>query len=132
MENGDPLRRRRGEAKPFPGEVKREKVSGRSPARRSDTSPGRVKPGYRSGRITGGEERSGRRSSSLVTHSDSGSSKTYLDASKSSRKMGNYTGRMEYGSGDRIRKGKEEGRRPPTSNELLESSFVSLECFIFL
>ncbi|KAH6775278.1 hypothetical protein C2S52_012839 [Perilla frutescens var. hirtella] len=122
---------------PFPAEVKRENMAGRSPARRSNKSPGRVNPGSGHGRKTGGGESSERRSRSPVIHSDSGSSKTGLSTSRSLRKTGNSPGRVGYGSGEKIRKGEEvreseEMTRPPTSNDLLENSLVSLECFIFL
>lgn len=56
--------------------------------------------------------------------SDSGSSKT---GRRSPVKKGCHPGRADYGSGDR-----KEERIPPTNIELLESSLVSLECFIFL
>ncbi|KAL1567380.1 hypothetical protein AAHA92_02865 [Salvia divinorum] len=120
------LRRPSRDGRQFSGEVKREKMGAVSPARKSDadTSPCRAKPVRNKG---------GRwRSRSPVTRSDSGSSKTGLDTSKSPMKMGYHPGRVEYGSGDRIRKGKEEEVMPPTNIELLESSLVSLECFIFL
>lgn len=107
----------------FPGELKREKAAERSPARRSNTSPGRVKPGSGYSRNTGGGNR---------LRPGSGSSKTGLHASKSTRKTGEYQGRIEYGSGEKNLKGEEEESVPPTNSELLESSLVSLECFIFL
>lgn len=64
-------------------------------------------------------------------------SKRGMGGSKSSRKTGNSPGRVGHGSGERIRKGEEVGEseeitRPPTNNDLLENSLVSLECFIFL
>ncbi|KAG6385327.1 hypothetical protein SASPL_154160 [Salvia splendens] len=93
--------------------LKREKAAEVSPARKSDAaSPGRAKPGRGRSRLP-------------VTQSGSGSSKSPV-------KTGFQPGRVEYGSGDRIRKGKEEERMPPTNIELLESSLVSFECFIFL
>lgn len=119
------------DSRPSPGEVKREKTAGRSPARRSNSSPGRAKPGSGYSRKTATGESSGRRSRSPAIRSDSGSSKTGLDANKSTRKTGNHSGRVGIGSGEKERE--ETTRRPPTtSNELLENSFVSLECFIFL
>lgn len=75
-------------------------------------------------------ESSGRRSRSPVIRSDSGSSKTGLDANKSLKKTSSYSSRAGIGSGEKER---EETTMPPTtSNELLENSLVSLECFIFL
>ncbi|KAG6387180.1 hypothetical protein SASPL_152366 [Salvia splendens] len=84
--------------------LKREKAAEVSPARKSDAKPGRGR-----------------------SRSDSGSSKTGLDTSRSPVKTGCHPGRVDYGSGDR-----KEERMPPTNIELLESSLVSLECFIFL
>lgn len=109
--------------RPFSSDSKREKTAGRSPARRSDTSPGRVKSGSGNSRKTGGGD---------TYRSGSGSYKTGLHASKSTRKAGEHPGRVGCGSGERNRKGEEEERVPPTNSELLESSLVSLECFIFL
>ncbi|KAL0353107.1 UNVERIFIED_CONTAM: hypothetical protein Sangu_0892000 [Sesamum angustifolium] len=121
------------------GEVKKDKTVGRSPGRKSEPSPSRVRPGTGSGygRRRDGGESSGRRSRSPVTRTESGASKTGLTRSQSARKTGKSPGRVGSGLGERIRKadeGKEsgDGKWPPTSNESLENPLVSLECFIFL
>ncbi|KAI3456285.1 hypothetical protein Pfo_012948 [Paulownia fortunei] len=123
----------------FSGEVKREKTVGRSPGRRSEPSPSRVRPGTGSGygRRRDSGESSGRRSRSPVTRTESGPSKTGLVRSQSARKTGKSPARVGSGLGERIRKldeGKDDGDKkwPPTSNESLENPLVSLECFIFL
>lgn len=123
----------------FPGEAKRDKSVGRSPGRRPEPSPQRVRNGTNSGygRRRDSGESSGRRSRSPVTRTDSGQPKTGLSRSQSTRKAGKSPGRLVPGSGERVRKmdeGKEmeENKWLPTSNESLENPLVSLECFIFL
>ncbi|KAL1560215.1 pre-mRNA-splicing factor CWC22-like [Salvia divinorum] len=126
----------RSRNRPFSGELHREKTVGRSPARRSEPSPGRVRPvpasGYGRRRESG--ESSGRRSRSPVTRAEPG-----LGRAQSARRTGKSPGRVAPGSTEKIRKldgGKESGgsKWPPTngSNESLENPLVSLECFIFL
>ncbi|XP_057764538.1 pre-mRNA-splicing factor CWC22 [Salvia miltiorrhiza] len=121
----------------FSGEMHREKTVGRSPARRSEPSPGRARPvpassGY--GRRRENGETSGRRSRSPVMRPEPGPGRA-----QSARKTGKSPGRVAPGSAEKIRKfdgGKESGdsKWPPTSasNESLENPLVSLECFIFL
>ncbi|KAK6149895.1 hypothetical protein DH2020_017420 [Rehmannia glutinosa] len=125
----------------FSGEVRRDKIVGRSPGRRSEPSPSRARPGQGPGsgygRRKDSGESSGRRSRSPVMRTDSGSSKTGLGRTNSVRKTGKSPGRVGSGLGERIRKvddGKDGGdiKWPPTSNESLENPLVSLECFIFL
>ncbi|XP_042067403.1 pre-mRNA-splicing factor CWC22-like [Salvia splendens] len=126
----------RSRNRPFSGELPREKTVGRSPARRSEPSPGRARPvpasGY--GRRRENGESSGRRSRSPVTRADPG-----LGRAQSARRTGKSPGRVAPGSAEKVRKldgGKESGgsKWPPTngSNESLDNPLVSLECFIFL
>ncbi|KAG6416577.1 hypothetical protein SASPL_124010 [Salvia splendens] len=127
----------RSRSRLFSGELHREKMVGRSPARRSEPSPGRARPvpasGYGRRRDTG--ESSGRRSRSPVTRADPGLGR----AQSARRRTGKSPGRVAPGSAEKIRKldgGNESGgsKWPPTngSNESLENPLVSLECFIFL
>lgn len=122
--------RQRSPAKPrnraFSGEMQREKTVGRSPGRRSEPSPGRVRPapapGY--GRRKENGESSGRRSRSPVTRAESG-----LGRAPSARRTGKSPGRV--GPGEKIRK-VEPAPTNGSNDELLENPLVSLECFIFL
>lgn len=118
--------------RPFSGEMHRERTVGRSPGRRSEPSPGRVRPvtgsGYGRRRESG--ESSGRRSTSPAMRPEAG-----VGRAQSGRKTGKSPGRV--GPGDKIRKldgGKESGESKwaPTNDESLENPLVSLECFIFL
>ncbi|KAL8460400.1 hypothetical protein ACS0TY_032075 [Phlomoides rotata] len=124
----------------FSGEMNRDRTVGRSPGRRPEPSPNRVRPASGSGYVRKREngESSGRRSRSPVTRTDSGATKPGLERTQSGRKMGKSPGRVGSVTGERARRvngGKESGdsKWPPTSsNELLENPLVSLECFIFL
>ncbi|KAL2495073.1 hypothetical protein Fot_38830 [Forsythia ovata] len=123
----------------FSGEVKQDRAVKKSPVRRPESSPVRVGSGRESPAVYGkGKdigERSGRRSRSPVTRTDSGPAKMGLDRSQSSRRTGKSPGRVGSGLGERHRKLGEDNRDrkwPPTSNETLENPLVSLECFIFL
>ncbi|PIN04336.1 hypothetical protein CDL12_23125 [Handroanthus impetiginosus] len=107
----------------FSAEVKKEKTAGKYPGRKSAHSPCRNGPGPGRGRRRESSERMPR----------SPAMRTGMGSVSATRK----TGRVGFGSGERIRKvdeGKESGENTwlPTSNELLENPLVSLECFIFL
>lgn len=133
----------------FPGEVTRERSTGRSPVKKSDASPNRLRSSgswrENSSFIPNVPKRdwgesSGRRSGSPATRTDGGVAKMGLSRSGSTaRKTGKSPGRVSSEVGEKIRKlGDEpksvsrEERWPPTSNESLENPLVSLECFIFL
>ncbi|XP_051128574.1 pre-mRNA-splicing factor cwc22-like [Andrographis paniculata] len=131
---GDELRRRPPPAKSrsLSGEIKREKTVGRSPGRRSESSPNRAIPGRGSGyaRKRDSGESSGRRSRSPVTRSEP-------TPARSARKAGRSPGRVGSGLGERARNPEIAGDDNPwapscNNNELLENPLVSLECFIFL
>ncbi|XP_073126942.1 uncharacterized protein [Henckelia pumila] len=129
---------------PFPGECKRDRSAGKSPYRRSEPSPGRVRtgpgPGTGSGRRKdGGDEIPVRRSRSPMMRADPGSVKPSPGRIQAARKTGKSPSRVRTGSGEKVRKLEEETEDnrdhqwpPMTSNELLENPLVSLECFIFL
>ncbi|KAK9267769.1 hypothetical protein L1049_010203 [Liquidambar formosana] len=140
----------------FSGDLagKRERVVGRSPARRPEPSPGRRNDGVvRSfhGRGGGSQttarrrlvtdsqrrdcgESSGRRSRSPATRVDSGATRSGLGRSPSARRTGRSPGRAAAVPPETIRKVGETSREGkwPTANESLENPLVSLECFIFL
>lgn len=101
-ESDDAFRWPRFDGRPFPSEVKREKTAGRSPARRSDSSPGRVKSGPVS-------------------------LKKGVDAKRKTGGSGESIRKWEE-----EKEREEMRRPPTTGNDLLENSLVSLECFIFL
>lgn len=152
--NGDvPEIRQRSPAKlrnrSLTGEFRRERSTGRSPAKKSDASPNRLRS---SGSLRDNRslianmqkrdfgERSGRRSKSPATRTD-GVAKMGLNRSGSTAgKTGKSPGRVRSEVGEKIRKLEDdetktvsrEERWPPTSNESLENPLVSLECFIFL
>lgn len=127
--------------------------AGKSPARRSEPSPGKMRsvpardgnrPTVRQadGRRQDPGENSVRRSRSPAVRSDNGSSRSGIGRSSSSRKTGQSPSRIPVAAPGRSRKieqaEKEEQWRPssaplaPPTNESLENPLVSLECFIFL
>lgn len=140
----------------FSGELsgKRDRVVGRSPARRSDPSPGRRNDaGVRS--VLGREgnqstarrriatnvhrresgESSARRSRSPATRTDGGASRSALGRSPSTRKMAQSPSRVRSTPPENSKsrgEGTSKEGKWPSSNESLENPLVSLECFIFL
>ncbi|CAI9087540.1 OLC1v1021627C2 [Oldenlandia corymbosa var. corymbosa] len=133
---------------------RRERVVGRSPARRPEQSPGRARNGpgvgTRAGSGTAGNgqrrdsaaEGCGRGSRSPAKRADNGGgSKTVMVRSGSGKKSGKSPGRAKSDRSDKILKlddlsgsNRQNGNWPPTTtgNESLENPLVSLECFIFL
>nr|CAN73264.1 hypothetical protein VITISV_021768 [Vitis vinifera] len=97
---------------------KREWGVGKSPARRSEPSPGKVR--------------------SPATRSDNGASRSGIGRSPSARKTGQSPSRVPAaaapGSSRNVEQTEKEGKwpPPPATNESLENPLVSLECFIFL
>lgn len=139
------------------GDSRRERVGGKSPSKRSEFSPVRVRSGScmdasgsgaNNGRRRDCGERSGRRSRSPATRTDGDGAKMDLVRSRSAGKTGKSPGRVKSEVGDRIRKvedsnttnfrcssnreSRENKWLPTSSNESLENPLVSLECFIFL
>ncbi|GMH05414.1 hypothetical protein Nepgr_007254 [Nepenthes gracilis] len=128
--------------------VKRESISGKSPARKPNPSPRRrteSTPSSGVGRDSGHGlmrrglgEKSGRRSRSPANRNEtSGGSRSSLGRSPSVRKTAPSPGRVSLIQPEGGRKteeiGKEkENRWSTTPNESLENPLVSLECFIFL
>ncbi|XP_059623152.1 uncharacterized protein LOC132266311 [Cornus florida] len=119
---------------------------GKSPVRRSEPAPGRVRPRPRptkEGRVLKTDRQrmdSGdsfhRRPRSPATCSDTGGKRPGLGRTPSGRRSsGNSPARVRSNIPERTRKMEEtkaESKSPPTTNELLENPLVSLECFIFL
>ncbi|KAI8000704.1 hypothetical protein LOK49_LG09G00627 [Camellia lanceoleosa] len=117
---------------------------GRSPARRSEPSPGRVRsvPGRErrpavaaEGRRRDLGESSGRRSRSPATRAaeTGGAGRAGVGRSPSGRKTGKSPVRERSEVNEKTRKPEEDTwLSPTTTNESLENPLVSLECFIFL
>ncbi|CAL5411187.1 unnamed protein product [Camellia sinensis] len=117
---------------------------GRTPARRSDPSPGRVRsvPGRErrpavaaEGRRRDLGESSGRRSRSPATRAaeTGGAGRAGVGRSPSGRKTGKSPVRERSEVNEKTRKPEEDTwLSPTTTNESLENPLVSLECFIFL
>ncbi|XP_068645006.1 uncharacterized protein [Aristolochia californica] len=125
----------------YPG---RRDHGGKSPARRSEPSPGRRTPGREGQTVTRSRisnkrdpgEDSGRRSRSPAVRRDSKGSATprnELTRSTSTRKMGRAL-RLVPEELAKATIPQTEGTREggPPANESLENPLVSLECFIFL
>ncbi|KAM7525125.1 hypothetical protein LguiA_015027 [Lonicera macranthoides] len=125
--------RSRNRSLSFSEDLKAERVSGKSPARRPEPSPGRVRPMSGSVRFVSERgdsgESSGRRTMSPVRYTEGGSTRFDLGRSPSVRKTGKSPGRI---GSEKTRKGAEGNKWAPTTNESLENPLVSLECFIFL
>lgn len=130
---------------------KREWGVGKSPARRSEPSPGKVRSvSARDGsqptvrqidrRRRDSSENGARRSRSPATRSDNGASRSGIGRSPSARKTGQSPCRVPAaagapGSSRNVEQTEKEGKwppPPPATNESLENPLVSLECFIFL
>lgn len=147
--NGSPARIHRNRS--FSGE-RRDKTPGKSPARRSDQSPGKRNVG--SARVVAQSrdqmgngvtrnqplagQNSGRRSRSPATRIDSVATRSVVGRSPSARRTNNSPARARTGApeigGRKMENSTVEGKWPPssTANESLENPLVSLECFIFL
>ncbi|XP_059661096.1 uncharacterized protein LOC132307349 [Cornus florida] len=125
----------------FTGDVpaRKERLVGKSPTRKSEASPGRVRPVIskdRRGLVTKGQRRvsgdnPGRRSRSPATRTDVGGKRSGVGEMPSARKSPD---RVRSEMSGKIQKVEESGREGPTSttSESLENPLVSLECFIFL
>ncbi|XP_051125799.1 uncharacterized protein LOC127247813 [Andrographis paniculata] len=122
--------RQRSKNREYSGEMKRDRIVGSSPGRRSEISSNGSGSGY--GRKRDSGEISGRRSVSPAPRATAATSQTGLSRTQSARKTGVAP------APERIRKaeGEKHGERAPaptpTENESLENPLVSLECFIFL
>lgn len=124
---------------------------GKSPAMRSDPSPGRVRSGSvreragpADGRRRDSREGSRRRSMSPATRAaETGCGRVGPGRSSSARRTGKSPGLVHNKAhpARTVEENSEEGevtgesnkwRQPPTTDESLENPLVSLECFIFL
>ncbi|XP_058073230.1 uncharacterized protein LOC131221941 [Magnolia sinica] len=146
VENRSPAKFQRKRSVPGDFTGRRDR-GGKSPARRSEPSPGRRTPGREQtnrARIPAGNhgfrrdvgENSGRRSRSPATRAErNAAARRDLGRSPSARKTGRSPARIPAGLADeggrRPAERKEDGGVPP-ANESLENPLVSLECFIFL
>ncbi|GFY91835.1 hypothetical protein Acr_08g0002310 [Actinidia rufa] len=136
-ENGGGEFRRRMEGSPA-----RRPMAGKSPARRVEPDPSRVRPvpgrDRRSVAADGPRrdfgEISGRRSRSPAARAvDGGGARAGLGRSPSARKTGKSPSRVRSELNEKTRNIEDSNRwAPPTTNESLENPLVSLECFIFL
>ncbi|XP_052202547.1 uncharacterized protein LOC127808177 [Diospyros lotus] len=121
---------------------------GKSPVRRSDPSPGRVRlvparerPGVAPAgqRQDSGDVNMRRLRSPAKRGAETGAARTAgLGRSPSDRKTGKSPDRVRSDQSEKTRKVRETADKeaatwpPPTGNESLENPLVSLECFIFL
>ncbi|XP_061363062.1 uncharacterized protein LOC133306715 [Gastrolobium bilobum] len=130
----------------------RERTVGKSPAKRSEQSPGRRNVG--SARVVqsrdqisnGGTrnhprrrdagENSGRRSRSPATRTDEGATRSIVGRSPSARRTSKSPARVRTAApesgGRKMENSSMESKWPSSANESLENPLVSLECFIFL
>ncbi|XP_027338122.1 uncharacterized protein LOC113852064 [Abrus precatorius] len=132
--------------------ARRDRTAGKSPARRSEQSPGKRNVGSvrivqsRDQMGNGGignqhrrrdaGENSGRRSRSPATRTDNGATRSVVGRSPSARRTNQSPGRVRTAApgsvGRKMENSSMEGKWPSSSNESLENPLVSLECFIFL